>query len=128
MGDRNLGDIGPTLAIALAGDEGLMLKGSCLSWSGTATRKKPSARFPTAPSPITMAAPAASFAPTPTTRSASSVNGYEEADLRERFKRQPLVAFLDKPYSAKQLRQALATLGISAPGNSAQTSSRNHWT
>jgi CheY-like chemotaxis protein len=47
--------------------------------------------------------------------------GYEEADLRERFKGQPLIAFLHKPYSAEQLRDALATIGIAAPGTSSQT-------
>jgi hypothetical protein len=108
-----LGDIGPTLAIVLAGDEGTDVEAQLPIMERHRCKEETDyTRFPIAPSPITMAVPAASFAPTPTTRSASSVNGYEQADLRERFKEQPLVAFLDKPYSTKQLREALATLGI----------------
>jgi CheY-like chemotaxis protein len=43
--------------------------------------------------------------------------GYEAVDLRQRFSGQPLIAFLHKPYSAKQLYAALAAVGIAAPGD-----------
>jgi CheY-like chemotaxis protein len=39
--------------------------------------------------------------------------GYEEAGLRERFKGLSLIAFLNKPYTLDQIRDALRKVGIS---------------